>query len=188
MQDMENSRMRLLLLILVMCFSISCEKNVDTTGFFTPEMFSIATFLEENSEEYSMYYQLMQHTNLYYTLNAYNPHGSGYTLFLPSDEAFLRFIASSDEYSSFEELLGDIEFSYTLSRYHIVNKSVMTSEFSFGALPDSTATGDYLTISIDVMSDTTVYRVNNTAPILQQDIETIIVTGDSDAMSWYLHL
>ena len=166
------NKSRIIWIFLGIAFISSCEKNVDQTGFFTPDMVSIATFLEQNKEAYSVYYEMMQQSDLYYTLNAYNPDGVGYTLFLPGDDAFARYIEQNDNYPSLDALLEDEEFVYQLSRYHLVNRSIRSSEFPYGALPDSTATGDYLNISIDVSDDTTVYRVNNISPLVGLDIET----------------
>lgn len=150
----------------------SCKKESLETGFFDESVLSISTYLEQNKENYSKFWQILESTDLYHTLNAYNPLGEGYTLFLPSDEAFDRYIQQNDKYSSFEELLADADFSRLLGRYHLVNRSMLTNEFPYGALPDSTATGDYLTIGIEVQGDSSKYKVNNKAPIIILDIET----------------
>ncbi|MCK4751682.1 MAG: fasciclin domain-containing protein, partial [Bacteroidales bacterium] len=104
-------------------------------------------------------------------LNAYNPSGNGFTLFLPSDDAFISYIQENDKYNTFEDLLNDRSFSGLLGRYHIVNKSIRTTEIPYGALSDSTATGDYLTISIEISEDTALYKVNNTATLIAHNIE-----------------
>jgi len=150
----------------------SCKKTMNETGFFDENVLSISTFLEANKEEYSKYWQILETTGLYHTLNAFNPHGDGYTLFLPTDEAFDRYIQENDKYSSFDHLLNDHEFTWVLSRYHLVNRSFLSYEFPFGALPDSTATGDYLTIGIEIVEDSSHYTVNNAAPVVIKDIET----------------
>jgi len=172
MRVMALNRILTLSLISGLTFMLSCEKNVDRTGFFTPDMYSISTYLEHNRDAYSMFYEMIEQSNLYYTLNAYNPDGVGYTLFLPSNPALERYIEESDSYASFQDLLEDREFVNLLSRYHLLNRSVRSSDFPYGALPDSTASGDYLTITIDVSDDTTLYMVNNSAPISGLDIET----------------
>ena len=145
---------------------------MNETGFFDENVLSLATFLEKNQEEYSNFWELVQVTGLYHTLNAYNPHGDGFTLFLPTDEAFDRYIQRNDKYSSFEELIQDADFTWLLCRYHLVNRSLLSNEFPYGALPDSTATGDFLTIGIEVRGDSSVYTVNNSAPLKAIDIET----------------
>ena len=150
----------------------SCRKNMNESGFFDENVFSISTFLEANKEEYSSYWKILETTGLFHTLNAFNPHGDGFTLFLPTDDAFDRYIQNNDKYSSFEELLNDHEFVWVLSRYHLVNQSLLSYEFPYGALPDSTATGDYLTVGIEVVEDSSNYKINNTAPVVFADIET----------------
>jgi len=150
----------------------SCKREMKETGFFDENVLSIATFLEQNQEEYSKFWEVVQKTGLYPTLNAYNPHGDGFTLFLPSDEAFDRYIQHNDKYGSFEELIADHDFLWLISRYHLVNKSLLSSEFPYGSLPDTTATGDYLTIGIEIVGDSSHYTVNNVAPITVIDIET----------------
>ena len=149
----------------------SCKKTMNETGFFDENVLSLATFIEKNQEEYSRFWELVQATGLYHTLNAYNPHGDGFTLFLPTDEAFDRYIQENDNYSSFEDLIQDSDFTSLLCRYHLVNRSFISNEFPYGALPDSTATGDYLTIGIEVQGDSSLYTVNNSAPVIVIDIE-----------------
>ena len=161
-----------ILLIAGIFLLTSCKKNMNEIGFFDENVLSLATFLEKNQEEYSKFWELVQVTGLYHTLNAYNPHGDGFTLFLPTDEAFDRYIQRNDKYSSFEELIQDSDFTWLLSRYHLVNKSFLSNEFPYGALPDSTATGDFLTIGIEVQGDSSFYTVNNSAPVKVIDIET----------------
>lgn len=153
-------------------FFSSCTKNTNDTGFFDENVLSISTFLEANQEEYSRYWQVLESTGLFPTLNAYNPHGDGFTLFLPTDEAFDRYVQENEKYDSFEDLMDDHEFLWLLSRYHLVNRSFHTSEFPYGALPDSTATGDFLTIGIEVLADSSRYTINNEAPLIIYDIET----------------
>ena len=96
-------------------------------------------------------------------LSAYNPFGNGFTLFLPTDEAFDRYIQNNPNYNSFEELVNDKDFVRILGRYHLVNTGLETNEFPYGALPDTTATGDLLTIGFSSDTDTTVYLVNSIA-------------------------
>ena len=150
----------------------SCNPNIQ--GSFVGEnSISISTFIEDNQESYSKYWELMVRTNLKNTLNAYNPNGDGYTVFMPSDAAFDRYIEASDEYNSFEDLLNDNSFANLLIRYHLVNVSIETNNFPYGALPDTTATGDFLTIDFLYGVDSTIFRINNKAPIIIPNIELV---------------
>lgn len=150
----------------------SCNKETTESGFFDENVLSISTFLEQNKEEFSRFWEILQKTELFPTLNAFNPHGDGFTLFLPTDDAFDRYIEQNDKYGSFEELIADHDFLWLISRYHLVNQSLRSNEFPYGSLPDSTATGDYLTIGIEVLEDSSRYTVNNVAPVIIADIET----------------
>jgi len=172
MPAISLNKVAFILLIVGISALTSCDKSPAQTGFFDENTLSIAAFLEENKEEYSRFWELVQATGLYHTLNAYNPLGNGFTLFLPTDEAFDRYILQNDKYSDFKSLQDDHDFARLLSRYHLVNQSLLTNEFPYGALPDTTATGDYLSIGIEVMEDTSLYKVNNTAPVIIYDIET----------------
>ena len=154
--------------------SSSCKKvPLADVGFFDENILSISTFLEKNKEEYSKYWQILQTTDLYPTLNAYNPLGDGYTLFLPTDAAFDRYLEQNkDKYSNFDSLLADQAFVRLLGRYCIVNQSLRTTDFPYGALQDTTATGDFLTVGIEIQGDSSYYKINNSAPLVIYDIET----------------
>ena len=76
--------------------TISCSKNTLETGFFDEDVLSISAFLEKNKQEYSRFWEVLQFSDLYHTLNAYNPNGEGFTLFLPTDDAFDRYIQQND--------------------------------------------------------------------------------------------
>jgi hypothetical protein len=105
------------------------------------------------------------------TLCGYNPYAEGYTLFLPTDEAIDQFILQNPDYSNFEELLLDTGFINSLTRYHIINGSVHTDEFPYGALTDRTLSGDRLTVGFYSDGNHPLYKVNNEAPITKPNLE-----------------
>ena len=160
------------ILIVLVLFSCNTTDDQELIGFSTDDVYSIASYVEENKDEYSKFWQVIETTDSYSILNAYNPNGDGYTLFLPTDNAFDRYIESSDDYSSFEALLSDTTFLNVLIRYHIVNSSLASADFPYGALSDSTLLGDYLTIGLEITEDTSIFKVNNVAPLLAVDVET----------------
>lgn len=158
---------------LFFCGLFSCSQELSDTGFFDDEdlLFSIATYIEENQENFERFQNIVDITGSFDALNAYNPSGNGFTFFLPTDVAVDDYIANSKDYSSFDDLLADTDFCMQLIRYHMVNRAIRTTEFPYGVLPDSTASGDYLTIGIEVAEDTSIYRVNNLAAIKDKNIE-----------------
>ena len=150
----------------------SCKPEMKGS-FVGEDAVSIAAYIENNQEGYSRYWELMLRTNLKNTLNAYNPNGNGYTVFMPSDKAFDRFIEESDAYNTFDDLLNDASFSNLLIRYHLVNTSIETNDFPYGALPDTTASGDFLTVDFATGLDSTIFRINNLASIIFSNIELV---------------
>lgn len=160
-------------------FTTEMDENA---GFFDEDIISITKFINENQQSYSRFDTLLKVTNIDKALNSYNPNGNNFTLFLPTNEAFNNYITNHSDYDDFNDLLNDKEFAFALVRYHIVMGEIQTSFFPYGALPDSTASGDYLTIGFDfgydtltneVLYDSTVYKVNNEAPVVLPNIKLI---------------
>lgn len=148
----------------------ACDEIPDT--FQTEKnLISIGDFLYENKEDYSSFIRVMEEGNMTQALSAYNPLGNNYSLFLPSDEAFEKFIDANSDYSSIEDLIADTDFIHALSRYHVVNSAVATHNFPLGALPDSSLTGDYLIIAYIQDIDSTYFKVNNRALVVRADLE-----------------
>ena len=158
-------------LLNTLCFS--CERSMVGSTFLEEPPTTISSYVEENQEEYSHFWDLLVHTEMNLALTAYNPNGEGYTLFMPNNQAFDRYIENSEDYDTFEDLLEDLKFSTLLIRYHLVNRSIETNDFPYGALPDTTYSGDLLTIGFNQTLDSTVYKVNNLAPIVGANIELI---------------
>jgi uncharacterized surface protein with fasciclin (FAS1) repeats len=155
-----------------MSMLLSCDRKANLS-FVEDEIMDIADFIIENKDTYSTFYEIMILGDMKDPLNAYNPFGNGFTLFLPTDEAFNRFLENSDKYNSIDDLLNDVEFVRTLGRYHLVQSQLNTNQFPYGALPDTTASGDILTIGFSADLDTTIYKVNNVSPITVPNIELV---------------
>lgn len=163
------------LFLFIPCFLliISCAREIDDKSFYDENYTSMAEYIENNTDEYSVFYRILMEGNLYAPLSAYNPFGNGFTLFLPTDEAFDNYIQNSNKYSSLDEMFDDIDFIRLLGRYHLVNTELQTNEFPYGSLPDTTATGDLLTIGFSSSFDSTVYKVNNHAPVIIPNLQMV---------------
>lgn len=168
-----SSERLLLYITIILLTVISCQKEPDDPEFVEEEMISIAGFLEKNKENYSKFYRLATEADMMIPLSAFNPFGDGFTLFLPTDDAFDRFITKSEEYENFNELIRDTTFIHFLGRYHIVNASILSNDFTYGALPEETATGDQLIIGFSTNLDSMVYKVNSVAPIIDLNLEMV---------------
>lgn len=158
-------------LLLIFLFQTNCETELPVQSFYEDQDKSIIDFIKENSEDFSSFLRILEVSNLDLTLSAQNPHGAKYTLFLPTNEAISRFIESNDKYEDLEGLLSDPAYLNAFSRYHVVNLGINSNDFPFGALPDTTLSGDLLSMGFKIVSDTTQYIVNSESPIIQQNIE-----------------
>lgn len=148
----------------------TCEPIPDK--FETEDNFiPMTTFLYDNQESYSDFIQVMEASNLSDALSSYNPNGEKYTLFLPTNDAFDRFFEESEDYSNLDDLLADTEIVHAMSRYHVVNRMVFSNDFPLGALPDTSLTGDFLTIAYIEGEDSTYYKVNNFALVEVEDLQ-----------------
>jgi len=156
-------------------FLMACEPKYTITPFYEGiikgSSESISEFIEADEVDFNRFRELLEKGNLNSTLKAYNPHGDNYTLFLPTDEAFNRFISNSEMYDSFQDLLEDEDYVKLLVKYHVVNMALRTNDFPFGALPDTTLSGELLTISFSNNQDSAIQKVNNYAAIITPDIK-----------------
>jgi uncharacterized surface protein with fasciclin (FAS1) repeats len=158
-------------LLIAAYFFISCEREPIEAGFKDMKRMSIYHYIVENKDDYSAFLQILERGGVDKTLSAFNPNDNGYTLFLPDNDAIIKYIEHSPRYNSLDELLGDDEFVTTFSRYHIVNRSIHSSEFPFGSLPAQTLSNDFLAVSFVFGSDTAYYNINNQAPVKRTNIE-----------------
>lgn len=161
---------RIWLILAALLVLMGCKEENELTPFVTIEEISIGQFLEDNMEDYSIFYEIAKKSGILEPLKLYNPTQSGdglYTLFLPENSAFDTYMGQAG-YSSVEELLNDSVVISVIARYHTVSSSFKSTDFPFGSLSDSTFTGEYLYIGFD---DDFNYKVNNEVDIVQIDIE-----------------
>ena len=163
----------LLGLIVVILSNYSCDPKLDIVAHFKDmRQTTIYDYIVQNKDKYSSFMSLLQKGKLDGTLTAYNPHGLGYTLFLPDNAAIDNFIQQSNgRFSSLDDMLKDSLYVYEFCRYHVVNSAIKTNDFPFGALNSLTLSKDYLTVSFVVQPDTSYYLINNMARVVKQNIE-----------------
>ncbi len=155
---------------LLLCMD-ACDETVVEAGFEDLLDLTIYDFVSENDSAFSSFMAVLEAGGIDKTLSAYNPEGAGYTLFLPDNEAMDQFIQESDEFNSLDEMLQDPEYVRAFSRYHVVDMGIHSDDFPFGALPEYTLSGDLLTVSFIIESDTSYYKINNQAPVIQPNNE-----------------
>ena len=156
--------------VIVATALLSCEPEPYGRNWFDEDNLSISQYMEYHKKEYSKFYSLMSEGKMLNTLYGYNPHGDDYTLFLPTDEAIDHYIAQSETYDNFEELLQDTGFIKNLTRYHTLNGKIHTYEFPYGALTYETLTGERLVATYSSDGDNQIITMNNIAPIIKQNM------------------
>jgi len=159
---------------LIIAFAYSCEEIINEEISFS-ETFdrSILDYLMENEEDFSSFISILKKGEIDKTLSALNPHGDGYTLFAPDNEAISRFISESGQFSSLNEMISNSDYVNAFCRYHVLNMRVRTNEFPFGAFPQPTLSEDYLTVSFINEADSSYYNLNNQARVMKANIETL---------------
>ncbi len=170
--NIKMKKLVYILSLLIVVIGYSCTKDEPRNPGFEDVISQTALdYIVENEEEYSSFLQILQKGGIDKTLSAYNPDGVGYTLFLPNNAAVEDFINKSSQFSSLGEILDNPEYAAAFSRYHVVNQAVETNDFPFGAFSEPTLSGDYLTVSFVIETDTSYYKINNQAAVIKPNIE-----------------
>jgi len=160
-----------LMALVCICIMYACVPEPVEVTFDDQENFTIFDYLEQDTLEYSSFIRIVEKGALKNSLSSYNPYGDGYTLFLPDNDAIDKFIESDSRFSTLNDLLNDLEFCQIFSRYHVVNMSVSSNEFPFGAFTEPTLSGDFLTVSFFIEEDSAYYKINNLSRVIKANIE-----------------
>jgi uncharacterized surface protein with fasciclin (FAS1) repeats len=156
-----NYKAEFFVLIMVMAFACVDPYESDITP--TYEQYPIATYLDMDST-HTQWVRLLEYTDLFNTMNL----SDNYTSFVPSEEGISRYL-KKEGINSVEDI--PIDEAIYLVKYHTIRGTQYSqSLFDNGILPDSTATGDYLSIEIREGGLNAIY-INGEARISQLDIE-----------------
>ncbi len=127
-------------LILLISLIQSCKDPYLNTPYTNNiENFPAATYMENDTVmEVSLWVDLLKQADMFNTINLQ----ADYTCFVPDNHAIETYLKSNG-YNSLSEL--PLAISQLLVRYHTIKGSRYSSvDFSNGMIPDSTASGDYL--------------------------------------------
>lgn len=150
-----------LALAVVAMFS-ACSDDLENSTFTISEEVPAATWLEQDG--YTQWVSLLNHTNMFSTINL---NVGDYTLFVPDNEAVNTYL-SENGYSSVSDI--DQAYAKLLVKYHtIAGNQYSQVDFGNDVLPDTTASGDRLSVTFDENGN---YFVNNDAMITTFDITT----------------
>ena len=155
-----------------MLFSCGPKERI---SFYNEDAVLLIDYMKNDPDNFSAFLSVCDVGGISGALKAFNPYGNKFTLFLPDNTAINEFIAQSSEYGSMAELLADVEFCRIFCRYHLVNSAYRVNDFPLGALKDTTATGDFISVSFQANSansETFIY-LNNEAKIITPDIEAV---------------
>jgi len=163
-------------LFIALLMQFSCKQStIIDTGFKDQIKFSILDYIVANPNEYSSFLRILEVADLDKTLSAYNPGGKtggvGYTLFLPTNTAVDNFVKASGKYASLDDMLKDVAYVSALARFHVLNQSIISNDFPFGAFSQPTLSNDYLNVTFDVRPDTTYYKINNQGNVIKANIK-----------------
>lgn len=157
--------------ILYLCVAVAamfaaCGDDLENSTFTISEEVPAATWLQENG--YTQWVALLNHTNMFSTINL---NIGDYTLFVPDNEAVNKYL-SENGYNSVQDI--DPAYGQYLVKYHtIAGNQYSQVDFSNDVLPDTTATGDRLSVTFNDNGD---YFVNEEAQITSFDITTTNAT------------
>lgn len=120
----------------------ACSDPYADQVFKDTDKMPAANFMEANGSAYASWVELLKYTGLFNTVNL----AMDYTCFVPDNEAMQKYLQVKGK-SSVQEL--DKAEAINLVRYHMIaKKQYTTSDFPDGMFPDSTASGDYLTLEM----------------------------------------
>lgn len=131
---------RVLFYLLMPVLILSCnDPHFDTPYTSVLENFPAATYMESDSTlGVSLWVKLLRHADMFNTINLQ----ASYTCFVPHDDAMRSYLQKKGlaEVSAMDKAAAQL-----LVRFHTIKGARYSSvDFTNGLMPDSTASGDYL--------------------------------------------
>jgi uncharacterized surface protein with fasciclin (FAS1) repeats len=139
------------------------DPTADSYYTFTGEM--VTDFLENRSETYSEFIDVLQRAKMWDLLSTYGE----FTCFAPTNDAMDIYLSSLGLHSVSQ--LPDAECD-TLAWSHLVKSAYFTTDLSEGSLPTTNMNGRYLTLSCDTSAENNgniIYKINSTAELIARD-------------------
>jgi uncharacterized surface protein with fasciclin (FAS1) repeats len=146
------------LLIFAIC---SCVNEDFDQRFSTFEEETVSSWLEKNSDQFSIFYNLMVRNGLRDLLNAYGE----YTCFAPTNEAFDKFFES---HNTTADKLTDAEVREIVYQ-HIIKRRIKSNDFPPGALFYPNLDDRYLVFTYESTSEELKIIINDKVRVLTID-------------------
>lgn len=141
----------------------ACEDPYQDSTFTAYEDLPISLLLESQPERFSLWVELMQHGDMYNTLNLKD----SYTVFVPSNEGMQQYLEENnwDKVSDMSP-----EDAAYLVKYHTIHSALISqSQFENGVINDRNATDDNLSIEFREGGLNAIY-VNGLSRISELDV------------------
>lgn len=152
-----------IILLVIFGFAGACSDPYESDITPAYDELPVVGVLESEPDRFSMWVDLLKTAGLYSTMNL----KANYTCFVPENEAISQYLAAK-QYSSVSAI--PVEEAKHLVKYHTIAGTQYTqSLFSNGVIPDTTATGDFISIEMRMGGLEAIY-VNGEARISQLDI------------------
>jgi len=153
----------IIIFLFSLLISVSCrdpyQGNIAPAATESP----IATLLESEPEKFSEWVELLKHADMFNTMNL----NASYTAFVPVNDGVNRYLQAKG-YASVDDI--PVDEAQLLVKYHTIAGHVYPqAKFVDGLIPDTTATGDYLSIEIREGGLNAIY-VNGVSHINELDI------------------
>ena len=149
----------LVLLGVILCTTCVKEEYVSATS----DDVLMGTYFEEDSQEFSSFYEMLVKSGTLSFLNAYGT----YTCFAPTNEAIQAYIESQGKHSLDDFTPEELK---DLVRYHVIIDTLNSTRFTDGRMPTPNMYGQYLTVSTYFVSGEAEVKINKYARVEELDI------------------
>lgn len=149
-------------LVAYMLLALSaCRK--ETYALLTSDEVNITGYLDKNTDSFSLFRRILERTETAAFLNAYGT----YTCFAVTNsgvERYLRNVGAASVDAADVNVLKDIV------RFHLIEDTVSTGNFTDGKLPQPTMLGQYLITGVRNEGGISRYEVNRQALVTQTNV------------------
>jgi len=149
-----------ILILSTVLFCSCADPFVNGTYGTDPSNLPAATYMDKtDSLKVSLWVDLLKYTDLYNTINLQ----ADYTCFVPNNTAMQAYLAAKG-FTNVNQL--NLDDAKLLVRYHTIKGALYSSvDFTDGVIPDTTATGDYLSTAF--LQNSGAVQINMESSILK---------------------
>ncbi len=152
----------LLIAVIAVAMMAGCKKNKYTLS--TTEDVNITGFIDKSPDSFSLFREILEVTGSSSFLNAYGD----YTCFVVTNQGVKRWMDSVGVTSIPAANLNTLK---DLVRFHLLNDTVSTGQFTDGKLATPTMYGQYLVTGAAFINGISSYTVNRQASMLRSNIK-----------------